>query len=480
VTLIAAYRPFGVPTLIGDFLITVKGGGLEWAGKKIQILTDNCAVGWTGRMLMAKEALESVKSELNGPRTTWRDLSRALGRLRGAASPLDLALIGWIIDEDPKCFRWNAHTPADLSVGPVQVAGSGTEVALRTLVSRNYRGSAFKNDSDYMQRAIHSALNSATWLYLDEFFGQINRRQGFGLCYEAVYFNGTCFRSIDDVAFLGMDVQWDGISRTYRSFLYRHWCKYASFGDGALIRTIDNQKGRMELHTVLPLVPEPAADAVQEFVAGDYRSDYYCVFMRLQAVGENRTFNASITLRDSPRPAASLYARQRDGRFSLEIPPETIGALYSRMTQEVERLDKCHSPFGWGAAETTQSITSTGMMFQFGVEQDDKTVVVGLIPEGDWDKDFRSLPFSMMLRSDGMLLVYEDGLAVGPAPRPYSAAQVFGISVERLAEGDTVCYYQAGQRIYRSRNLPGLPLRGCAALFEDGASVTGATFVVVR
>lgn len=57
-TLVAAYRPEGIPVLVGDFLIT--GGGQESTKKKIYKVGTNFAVGWSGPVFVAAPILKSL------------------------------------------------------------------------------------------------------------------------------------------------------------------------------------------------------------------------------------------------------------------------------------------------------------------------------------------------------------------------------------------------------------------------------------
>jgi hypothetical protein len=471
-TLIAAYRPLGVPVLVGDFLVTVRGGGFEWSGKKLQVLTPNCAVAWTGRMAMASDVLHTLHNTLAGRWVTRRDVENALGTIAPAETRDDLHLIGWIIDSEPLCFRWNAATPSAVSLSPFQVDGSGQEELLR-IMSSDKVTAAMGSPRSSADEAIYSALSTATWLYKDEFFGQLNRRKGFGLCYEILYYDEGEFRYVDDIAFLGMDVKWNAEERTYQSHAYPHWTKYTCLGDAAVIRTTHFPSNRLTIDTVLPLVPMDA-DAELTFTAGSFRSTYYCIFMRLWAVGSEAAAETTLVLKDADPAQASLYAEESGGGFRFRIPATTISAVYERIADEVKHRQRQTIPFGWGSGESLQWIEHTGSRFEFQVGQLDKVAVAGLVSDADWNKDFRALPFALMFTDDDQLLIYENGLVVGPRAVAYTENDVFGLGVEDRDGVNVVCYYRNGDIIYESLEAPELPLRLAAALRDDGARLIKA------
>lgn len=59
--MIAAFRSMGVPALIGDFLLT-RGQIEAGTRKKLAVLHSRLAIGWTGHLISAQQAIAQLKN----------------------------------------------------------------------------------------------------------------------------------------------------------------------------------------------------------------------------------------------------------------------------------------------------------------------------------------------------------------------------------------------------------------------------------
>ena len=75
-TLVAAYRPEGIPVLLGDFLIT--GVAVESTGKKIHRVGPNFVIGWTGRRILAAPILHALIEKFRDERVLITDVEEFL------------------------------------------------------------------------------------------------------------------------------------------------------------------------------------------------------------------------------------------------------------------------------------------------------------------------------------------------------------------------------------------------------------------
>ena len=106
------------------------------------------------------------------------------------------------------------------------------------------------------------------------------------------------------------------------------------------------------------------------------------------------------------------------------------------------------------------------------VGQNDKCVVLGLINNGEWDKDFESMGHAIMAAADGTVQVYEKGIAVGPFGTTYAANDTLGIAVEEIHWMPKARYYLNSECLYESSKTLNFPLKGAICLKEDGAYVS--------
>src|SRR6185295_2210910 len=203
-TLVAAYRPEGVPILIGDFLIT--GEAHESTRKKIYKIGPNFAVGWSGTAFVAATILKSLFTAFEDRTVSLAEIETFFtNRPEDELSELPLYIVGWVIAEQPHCFLWNILNPKELFYEPYYVIGSGSQKFQDLISSNKMRASpGFKRTT--VEEAIFSALSTAAELYSDEDLGKMNRREGFGHGYELLCFDGKEFNYIENIAFFGMDI----------------------------------------------------------------------------------------------------------------------------------------------------------------------------------------------------------------------------------------------------------------------------------
>jgi hypothetical protein len=476
-TLVAAYRPQGVPVLLGDFLIT--GGEAELSRKKICLVGPNFVIGWTGRQFLAAPILKALFEEFGGKSVTMSEIEKFLTnrpneelltkrQMEEFSREIPLYLIGWVIDDHPHCFRWNITWPTELFYEPFQVAGSG-EAKFRELITRETLGGSWGARRTNVDQAIYSALSKATELYSDEVLERMNRRQGFGYAYELLYLDGNAFRYLDNVAYLGMDIILNPADWTGRSQPYEVWYRYHSLGDISFLQVTNLRNGDMRLETIHPAFDQKPRDASFEFTAGSFRADYYCIYLRLQTT-EGDFYQGSLVLAEN-QEGPSLYEKQVNGTYRFELSRDLVKFIYENMKAEREHRKENTIRWGWGAAETVQRISKAGTRIQFQVGQTDKCAVMGLMADREWDQNYNTIDYAIMCCPDATLQIYEKGVAVGPFGKTYSVEDTFGIGLEESGSVDVIRYYLNDELLYTSETKPILPLKGAASMREEGATI---------
>lgn len=466
-TLIAAYRPDGIPVLLGDFLIT--GAGKESSRKKIYKVGRNFVIGWTGKLFLAAPILRALFEAFEGKTVTMEEVDKFLtSRPKEELHGNELLLVGWVIDVMPQCFLWNIGYPAQLFYEPFHVVGSGSE-KFRELMERQTIVGSWGSRRTNIDRAIYSALSEATELYSDENLERMNRRQGFGYAYELLYFDGEEFKYLDNIAFFGMNILLNPEDWTGRSQPYEYWYRYHSLGDLSFLQVVNFRNGEMRLEAIHPVFPQSPRDATLAFTAGSLRADYYCMHLRLQTPGES--YQGSLVLVEN-KDGPSRYSKREGQSYRFDLGQDLIRFLYENMKAEREHHKTETIPWGWGSAETTQKMIASGSSFQCQVAQNDKCVVIGLITDAPWDKNHASMDYAIMACADSTIQIYEKGLAVGPLGKLFQPNDTFSISVEDVNSVPVVEYYVNSQSLYRSASLPHFPLKGAICLREEGASIS--------
>lgn len=475
-TLVAAYRPQGVPVLLGDFLIT--GSQSNSSRKKIYLVGPNFVIGWTGRQFIAAPIVKSIFNEFGGKSVTMPIVENFLTnrpseellteqQIEDFDKEIPLYLVGWVIDETPHCFLWNILYPRELFYAPFHIAGSG-EAKFQELITRETLGGSWGTKRNNTEQAIYSALSKISELYSDEILEQMNRRQGFGYAYELLYFDGNEFRYLDNIAFLGMDFILSPNDWTGRSKPYDIWYRYHSLGDASFLQINNLKNGGIILETIHPIFSQKLKDAAFEFTAGSFRSDYYCIYFRLQTT-EGDFYRGSIVLGEN-KTGPSLYEKQINGTYRFELGRDLMKFLHENMKAEREHREKNTILWGWGAAETVQRITKTGSRIQFQVGQTDKCAILGLMSERDWDQNYNTIDYAVMCCPDSTVQIFEKGIAVGPFGKPYDTEDIFNIALEDDAP-HKIKYYKNKEVLYTSEVEPALPLKGATSLYDEGATI---------
>lgn len=473
-TLVAAYRPKGIPVLLGDFLVT-GGPGLQATRKKISKIGPNFVIGWTGRQFLAAPILGALVDQFRDQRVTMKEVEEFLiNRPPDELNGDDLYLVGWVIDELPHCFLWNIANPDQLFYEASYVVGTG-EKKFQELLTKDAFGGAFGSKRTSVEEAIYSALAKATELYADENLDKLNRADKFGHGYELLYFDGNEFRYVENIAFFGMDILFDPTNFSGRSQPHEHWYRYHSLGDAAFLQDVNFRSGAMVLELIEPVFHRKLPDASFKFTAGSFHADYYCIFLRLTTTaGEN--FTGSLVLPEK-HDGPSRYAKLENGTYTLDLGSDLIKFMYQSIKAEIEHRETNTISFGWGSMETREKVVGPVSLFQARLAQNDKCVVIGLIADAAWDKNYETMQYAMMACADERVQIYERAVAVGPLNEHYNPNDVFTLSMESVRSVPIVRYYRNAKCVYESLSHPSFPLRGAVCLREDGASISESRIV---
>lgn len=139
-TLVAAYRSFGIPMLIGDLLITdATSSHLDASGlhdrveKKLELFGKSLAIGWTGHLFVAKSILRGMRQKMPLDGVVDRIWLENCLTSYGAEDFRDYSvyLVGWLIADGDYCFGWNSSYPEQVFYGDPMVGGSGKETFVK-------------------------------------------------------------------------------------------------------------------------------------------------------------------------------------------------------------------------------------------------------------------------------------------------------------------------------------------------------------
>lgn len=286
-TLVAGFRAFGCPILLGDFLLTSpQGHGVR---KKIVRVAPNFAVAWTGHLAAADSVVRCLQDGLACGTVDMSAVERILITPSTAElGSLSVVLVGWVADATGEhSFRWRSDYPHEVfRVDPV-FEGSGQQTAA-SLIGSGRAGQLNASDPVAV-----SGLDVATRLMATELVDESYSDLGFGFAYELLAMNPhRTFEYVDEVLYFAVTHEFDAGGRHQKSAFLGRIFKYWTVNEFSFWRMIDPTSPEdQELHIVTPIgrYDSYEADRLLRHCAAQkefpFSSDHYVSFFHLQAPG---------------------------------------------------------------------------------------------------------------------------------------------------------------------------------------------------
>jgi hypothetical protein len=324
VTAIAGFRSFGIPVLIADFS---KEASAEYAlRKKLVVLSDNCAVAWTGHLLAADSVIKKIQSATNGDLITMESITAIL---TDPATTLEtgvpsVRLIGWVGDgHGQHCFSWNSEYAHTVVPGAPAFDGSGV-ASIQQLVGNV---GAVHDESGEAPDPILPALQITTRLMNDELLDSTKFELGFGFAYEVAFVKNQRFQYADNILYLAITCDLDQAGRYSGSTFVGSLYKYRVAENFTQISVYNPTTHVQERHVVEPVgfySRKIGEEIVQRLGANPrefpWDSDYYCVLLQVNAPG----FSKTITFVLDRFNSKELVDTSKPGAFSFNVPPQMI------------------------------------------------------------------------------------------------------------------------------------------------------------
>lgn len=222
-TLVAAWLHCGIPTLIGDLLITSENSGratdigvatredasslvpiregvrIEGTIQKVYCLSDNLALGWTGSAMGAEIIVHELRNAFGGRQVDWAEFRTVLGGYQ-MTGPFHCVLIGWLIDGNvAQCFRWDSAEASKLELVADAVEGSGRDAFMKTVNDGRYIAA----DGD----PIGSAVAQAAYYFGTEVLLGENLIDRFGGGMQLICYEHGAFRVVDKIVYVFVTIQ---------------------------------------------------------------------------------------------------------------------------------------------------------------------------------------------------------------------------------------------------------------------------------
>ncbi len=317
-TVVAAFRMHGVPLLVGDMLITSSliGEKSSWlatapfvakflpeklgfriagAQKKVHLIGKFLAVSWVGSKLSGATILRAVHEKFSEEIPTKDSFQSFLSSFNDRqAENLSVHLIGWIIDGQPECFRWNSSYPDVVYFDGPQFEGSGEALFAQILDQPVTAGRAGDGLDSPLEQVIYLILAKLTALIQLEISTGITLENRFGYCYDIVFFDGREFQYVSSYTFSSWNLNLDrsGEIQVQMSNLI---LKYKNFRDYSIVQVSD-LRGANGVNTsvdlITPVFDEMKTFDVKQIGRQSVASAFFCSFINMfkdrQKVAETR------------------------------------------------------------------------------------------------------------------------------------------------------------------------------------------------
>lgn len=249
-TLIAGFRSYDTPFLIGDFLLTSNTLGRSGLRKKILLIADNFALAWTGDLFAAEVVIKTLQSRLDLSGVTLENVRAVLTKSPLHLGVFHVVIICWIVDhEGQHCFRWRSDYPKEFFVGCPMYDGSGEEVIEAIAGPKGLHDSSGNSNVN----PVVAALQVTTNLMKAEIFGPSTETFGFGFAYELLYLvDGFKFEYVDNVSYTGITYELDENGHYIGSSFSGAYYKYQSYGNLTAIFIYDPIARSQERHVITP------------------------------------------------------------------------------------------------------------------------------------------------------------------------------------------------------------------------------------
>jgi hypothetical protein len=330
-TLIAAYTNKGIPFLIGDVTLTKKGG-IRSLRKKVYVISDNFAVGWTGHMFVAKKVIAALKNEFADNVVTKASMQDFFESYEPHEfGSLQTNFIGWVVDDEPHCFRWNCLYPKEVFYDSQFVDGSGQKYFER-LKNRAWQSgpSMLPIEDD----AFLSVINDVAHARFEESLYRGTWDRSFGVSYDILGFTEGRFGYVRSIAYIGWDYFWDSHKGTGRLEQAPVIVKYNCMGSYSIIQEALHGKhydGKTINHLSRPVYDDmPQANLSNFLLTLD--SDYYANYFLFRENGKT-VFKILLTVQNITAEGP-LRIKTHGGAYLLDYDTDELDRMYQEYTAQ--------------------------------------------------------------------------------------------------------------------------------------------------
>jgi hypothetical protein len=327
-TLIAAYRNSGIPVLIGD--MALMKGEIRSLRKKVYIISPNFAVAWTGHRVVAKTIITALKNTFTNNMATKASMEGFFTSYNtDDFGSLHTNFIGWVIDDEPHCFRWNCLYPGEVFYDSRFADGTGEEYF------ESLKGQPWQSGASVLpnqDQAILSVINEVAHARFEESLYRGTWDLSFGASYDILAFIEGRFRYVRSIVYIGWDYYWDSHQGTGRLEQAPVIIKHNSMGEYSIIQ--EALHGKHYDGTTFNYLSRPVYDDMPEANLSNFPltldSDYYANYFLFRESGKT-PFKILLTVQRITAEGP-LTIRRQGGAYFLNYDTDELDRIYRKHT----------------------------------------------------------------------------------------------------------------------------------------------------
>jgi hypothetical protein len=343
-TLVAAFKISGIPVLLGDFLLTDEIAGknhiflptvpqLRRAAndqrrvcglrKKIHKVGERLVVGFTGGVAPGVELMKRLIIRFGASEPSVESL-RAFLADEEFPRKSETALVGWICDKRPLCFRWNGKEPEVFRIVDSAFDGSGARHFQEEVMPAHQTG---KSDAirTAFDNAMYVAVTKIGKILLQEILNGRTIDHAYGFGGEILIWDGARFAYVANVAF----AFWNVIVRSDDALWFspRHIAAYRNYGKYSVLQIThigpkENPAEGLESKETYVQVITPMDDEMASFEpssVGRQSLESQLWFSGIVVRNPAKQLETCFTMVSECSDAITPFAQYRSGVLSMNI-----------------------------------------------------------------------------------------------------------------------------------------------------------------
>ncbi|WP_036249786.1 hypothetical protein [Methylobacter sp. BBA5.1] len=339
-TLIAAYKQDGLAVLIGDVTLTnsAKGDNYRSVRKKIYKISENFAIGWAGSPLVAKIVISDLRKMFSNEVVTKSSLENFFKSYDpDDFGSLHTNFIGWVIDDESYCFRWNCLYTQEVFYDSCFFDGSGEEYfesLKKQLQSWEGGGGVWKDKGLTLvaqEQALLSVINDVAYARFDESLYSKTWDRSFGISYDILAFIDGRFRYVRSIAYIGWDYFWDSRKGTGRleqaPVIVKHNCmvEHSIIQETLSGKHFDGRYSNYLSRPVYDDMPEANLSNFPFILDSDYFANYFLFRENGKVI-----FKILLTVQLIKSDGPLRIKQHRNGAYYLTYDTDTLDQIYRK------------------------------------------------------------------------------------------------------------------------------------------------------